>query len=98
MVRVGDQRKNILCSPVVDLKVRDVFFYVLTQYQRSSKGGKTYERAIEAGASGSAASTLTAYQRYVIKRLNFIAPFTKGAMTVVSSLEEDLVRSLISSL
>ena len=26
MVRVGDQRKNTLCSPVVDLKVRDVFF------------------------------------------------------------------------
>ena len=101
MVRVGDQRKNILCSPVVDLKVRDVFFYVLTQYQRSSKVENirtVYRRAIEAGASGSAASTLKAYQRYIIKRLNFIAPFTKGAMKVVSSLEEDLVRSLISSL
>ena len=102
MVRVSDQRKNILCSPVVDLKVRDVFFLCLDTVPAFLKRWKNirtvYRRAIEAGASGSAASTLTAYQWYIIKRLNFIAPFTKGAMTVVSSLEEDLVRSLISSL
>ena len=99
MVRV-DQRKNILCSPVVDLKVRDFLCLdTVPAFLKRWKNIRTvYRRAIEAGASGSAASTLTAYQQYIIKRLNFIAPFTKGAMTVVSSLEEDLVRSLISSL
>ena len=46
-----------------------------------------YRRAIEAGVSRSSAASLTAYENYMIKRMNFIAPLTKGAMAVVSSLD-----------
>ena len=49
-----------------------------------------YRRAVEAGASGSGAAVLTTYQKFILKRLHFLAPYTKGAMAVVSSL--DLVR------
>ena len=46
-----------------------------------------YRRAIEAGASGSGARNLTPRQKYILRRLHFIAPFTKGAQAVVSSLD-----------
>ena len=48
-----------------------------------------YQRAIEIRASGSGAKDLTQRQKYLLRRLNFIAPFTKGAEAVVSSLDLD---------
>ena len=70
-----------------------LIFYTVKAFLGRWKNIRTcYHWAIEAGASGSSAASLTAHQKYMIKRLNFIAPFTIGAMQVVTSLDLDLVR------
>ena len=66
------------------------FISVQATMKRWKNMRTVYRRAVEAGASGSGAAVLTTYQKFILKRLHFLAPYTKGAMAVVTSL--DLVR------